>query len=159
MEMALMTKNSSRKSAARKYQRLHPGTTFPEAMRAVSRRSDVDVERREDSGHGYTAAYAAAGLDSPPTTVLLPDGATAEAPSVGASAAARVALALDPSCMRAGDIVKWADRQMVAVGPGLVADPTHSDGVRQLSDVLRVGEGFEGIFRPAEGNNTSVVKS
>ncbi|WP_372464405.1 MULTISPECIES: hypothetical protein [Rhodococcus] len=32
-----MTKNSGRKKAARKYQQEHPGTTFPEAMRAVAR--------------------------------------------------------------------------------------------------------------------------
>ncbi|MBT2269601.1 hypothetical protein [Rhodococcus erythropolis] len=31
-----MTKNAGRKKAARKYQQEHPGTTFPEAMRAVA---------------------------------------------------------------------------------------------------------------------------
>lgn len=32
-----MTKNSGQKKAARKYQQEHPGTTLPEAMRAVAR--------------------------------------------------------------------------------------------------------------------------
>lgn len=32
-----MTKNFGRKKAARTYQQKHPGTTFPEAMRAVAR--------------------------------------------------------------------------------------------------------------------------
>ncbi|MEU5844611.1 hypothetical protein [Rhodococcus sp. NPDC047139] len=35
-----MTKNSARKKAARAYQAAHPGTTFPEAMRAVARGED-----------------------------------------------------------------------------------------------------------------------
>ncbi|MDI9940328.1 hypothetical protein QM806_33685 [Rhodococcus sp. IEGM 1351] len=38
-----MTKNSSKKKAARTYQTTHPGTTFPEALRAVEHpASDVD---------------------------------------------------------------------------------------------------------------------
>lgn len=34
-----MTKNSAAKKAARRYQQEHPGTTLPEAMRAVARAS------------------------------------------------------------------------------------------------------------------------
>ena len=48
-----MTKNSAKKKAARAYQATHPGTTFPEALRAV--RSSAPIA----DGDGAIAPVAA----------------------------------------------------------------------------------------------------
>ncbi|MFC9841135.1 hypothetical protein ACFVKB_46430 [Rhodococcus sp. NPDC127530] len=50
-----MTKNSAKKKAARAYQATHPGTTLPEALRAV-----------EDPAAGADAAIAPVGAQPPP---------------------------------------------------------------------------------------------
>lgn len=53
-----MTKNSAKKKAARTYQATHPGTTFPEALRAVSSAPIAD-------GDGASAPVAAQPAPSP----------------------------------------------------------------------------------------------
>ncbi|WP_370185606.1 hypothetical protein [Rhodococcus wratislaviensis] len=54
-----MTKNSAKKKAARAYQATHPGTTFPEALRAV--RSSAPIA----DGDGAIAPVAAQPAPSP----------------------------------------------------------------------------------------------
>lgn len=129
------------------------------------------------NGAGTTAVPAGNAGRTGTTTVSLPDGKTVEAPNAQAAKAATNALTgaspggdaaqkaysgvmdlpgdgknpgakIDPGDMQAGDVLKWQDKTMVAVGPGLVADPTHAGVVHQLQDVLKDGKGFQGIYRP-----------
>ena len=51
-----MTKNSSQKKAARAHQRTHPGTPFPEAMRAVSNASRGGIDGTADLAQAAVAA-------------------------------------------------------------------------------------------------------
>ena len=111
-------------------------------------------------------------------TVTLPDGATVEAPNKQAAEAAQNAIdtaspggdaaqkaysptglqlpeegknlgaKVDPSDMQPGDVLKWQDKTMVAVAPGLVADPTQPGVTHTLEDVLKDQRGFQGVFRP-----------
>lgn len=112
-----------------------------------------------------------------PATVTLPDGKTVSAPNSQAAQAAQNALdkaspggdaahkaytgvmdlpgdgkplgaKVDPANLQAGDVLKWHDKTMVAVGPGLVADATQPGVTHPLQDVLKDSDGFEGIFRP-----------
>lgn len=62
---------------------------------------------------------------------------------------------VDPSDLRPGDVLEWQDKTMVAVAPGLVADPTDPGVTHTLDDVLKDQKGFEGIFRPTEKDPTS----
>ncbi|GAT01302.1 FtsK/SpoIIIE domain-containing protein [Mycolicibacterium fortuitum] len=62
---------------------------------------------------------------------------------------------VDPSDLRPGDVLEWQGKTMVAVAPGLVADPTEPGVTRTLEDVLMDQKGFEGIFRPTEKDPTS----
>lgn len=62
---------------------------------------------------------------------------------------------VDPSDLRPGDVLEWQDKTMVAVAPGLVADPTEPGVTHTLEDVLKDQKGFEGIFRPTEKAPTS----
>lgn len=111
-------------------------------------------------------------------TVTLPDGATVEAPNKQAAEAAQNAIdtaspggdaaqkaysptglqlpdegknlgaKVDPSDMQPGDVLKWQDKTMVAVAPGLVADPTQPGVTHTLEEVLKDQRGFQGVFRP-----------
>ena len=111
-------------------------------------------------------------------TVTLPDGATVEAPNKQAAEAAQNAIntaspggdaaqkaysptglqlpeegknlgaKVDPADMAPGDVLKWQDKTMVAVAPGLVADPTQPGVTHTLEDVLKDQRGFQGVFRP-----------
>lgn len=56
-----MTKEASRKKAARAYQRNHPGTPFPEAMRAVLNVPTAGIDSTAD----LAQAAAAAGFELP----------------------------------------------------------------------------------------------
>lgn len=73
-----------------------------------------------------------------------------ELPSDGKNPGAKV----DPSDMQPGDILKWQDKTMVAVAPGLVADPTQPGVTRTLQEVLANPQGFQGMFRPTDVDPT-----
>ncbi|MFN6548398.1 hypothetical protein [Mycolicibacterium nivoides] len=117
-------------------------------------------------------------------TVTLPDGKSIEAPNKQAADAAQNALdkaspggdaaqkayspaglelpgdgknmgaKVDPADLQPGDVLKWQDKTMVAVAPGLVADPTEPGVTHTLEEVLKDQKGFEGIFRPTETDPT-----
>jgi hypothetical protein len=117
-------------------------------------------------------------------TVTLPDGKVVDAPNQQAAQAAQKALdeaapggdpaqkaysdtgvqlpsdgknmgaKIDPSDMQPGDVLKFHDKTMVAVAPGLVADPTHPGLTHTIADVLKDGKGFEGVFRPTATDPT-----
>lgn len=57
---------------------------------------------------------------------------------------------VDPSAMQPGDVLKWQDKTMVAVGPDLVADPSEPGVTHTLDAVFKDQNGFEGIFRPTD---------
>lgn len=57
---------------------------------------------------------------------------------------------VDPSAMQPGDVLKWQDKTMVAVGPNLVADPSEPGVTHTLDAVFKDQNGFEGIFRPTD---------
>ncbi|MGH3581018.1 MAG: hypothetical protein ACRDUB_05495 [Mycobacterium sp.] len=65
---------------------------------------------------------------------------------------------VDPSAMQPGDVLKWQDKTMVAVGPNLVADPSEPGVTHTLGDVLKDQRGFHGVFRPtADAATTAPV--
>ncbi|EHB48851.1 hypothetical protein MycrhDRAFT_5692 [Mycolicibacterium rhodesiae JS60] len=132
---------------------------------------------------GQPNAAPAANAATKPT-VTLPDGKIVEAPNQQAAQAAQAALdeaapggdpaqkaysdtgvqlpsdgknmgaKIDPSDMQPGDVLKFHDKTMVAVAPGLVADPTHPGVTHTIADVLKDGKGFEGVFRPTATDPT-----
>ncbi|MDQ1250858.1 MAG: hypothetical protein QG597_5238, partial [Actinomycetota bacterium] len=73
-----------------------------------------------------------------------------ELPSDGKNPGAKV----DPADMQPGDVLKWGDKTMVAVAPGLVADPSQPGVTHTLQDVLKDPTGFQGMFRPTESDPT-----
>lgn len=117
-------------------------------------------------------------------TVTLPDGKVIEAPNKQAADAAQNAIdkaspggdaaqkaysptglelpgdgknlgaKVDPSDMQPGDVLKWQDKTMVAVAPGLVADPSEAGKIHTLEEVFKDQKGFEGVFRPTETDPT-----
>jgi hypothetical protein len=117
-------------------------------------------------------------------TVTLPDGKVVEAPNKQAAEAAQNAIdkaspggdaaqkaysptglelpgdgknlgaKVDPSDMQPGDVLKWQDKTMVAVAPGLVADPNEPGKIHTLEEVFKDQKGFEGVFRPTETDPT-----
>jgi hypothetical protein len=127
---------------------------------------------------------APAGNATTRPTVTLPDGKVVDAPNQQAAQAAQKALddaapggdpagkaysdtgiqlpsdgknmgaKIDPSDMQPGDVLKFHDKTMVAVAPGLVADPTHPGVTHTIADVLKDGKGFEGVFRPTATDPT-----
>jgi hypothetical protein len=128
-------------------------------------------------GIAPAAAVAPIASTDVPASVKLPDGTTVGAPNSQAAAAAQNALdkaspggdaahkaytgvmdlpgdgkplgvKVDPADLQAGDVLKWHDKTMVAVGPGLVADAIQPGVTHLLQDVLNDSNGFEGIFRP-----------
>ncbi len=86
-------------------------------------------------GDAAQKAYSETGLDLP---------------SDGKNPGAKI----DPADMQPGDVLKWADKTMVAVAPGLVADPVQPGVTHTLQDVLRDPTGFQGVFRPTETHPT-----
>lgn len=120
-------------------------------------------------------------------TVTLPDGKVIDAPNKQAADAAQNALdkaspggdaaqkaysptglelpgdgknlgaKVDPSDMQPGDVLKWLDKTMVAVAPGLVADPNHPGVTHTLDEVMKDQKGFEGVFRPTATDPTLSV--
>jgi hypothetical protein len=73
-----------------------------------------------------------------------------ELPSDGKNPGAKV----DPADMQPGDVLKWGDKTMVAVAPGLVADPAQPGVTHTLQDALKDPTGFQGVFRPTEVDPT-----
>lgn len=61
---------------------------------------------------------------------------------------------VDPADMRPGDVLKFADKTMVAVAPGLIADPTEAGVTHTLAEVLNTHNEFQGIFRPTATDPT-----
>lgn len=137
----------------------------------------------EGSGEvGGRAEPAAASSNKP--SVTLPDGKVVEASDPQAAQAAQAALdkagpggdaaqkaynqaglelpsdgknpgaKVDPADMQPGDVLKWHDKTMVAVAPGLVADPTQPGVTRTLQEVLNNPQGFQGMFRPTDTDPT-----
>jgi len=132
---------------------------------------------------GIEQASASAATDKP--TVTLPDGKVVEAADPRAAEAAQKALdeaspggdaaqkaysetgvdlpsdgknlgaKIDPADMQPGDVLQWHDKTMVAVAPGLVADPIEPGVTHTLADILKDDQtGFQGIFRPTETDPT-----
>ena len=129
---------------------------------------------------GQQPAVVPAGNAATKPTVTLPDGKVVTAPNEQQAQAARNALEdkggggdaaqkayagtgvnipsdgkdpgakVDPGDMQAGDILKWKDKTMVAVGPGLVADPNNPGHVITVQEALKDPKGFVGVFRPTE---------
>lgn len=138
----------------------------------------------ENDGTAQPVSAVAAGTPAPKTTVILPDGREIEAPNAQAAEAARNALAdndgsgdaaqkayadtgveipsdgknpgakVDPSDLQAGDIAKWQDKTMVAVGPGLLAVPGQPGEVVTVAEALKDSTGFHGFYRPWEVDPT-----
>lgn len=128
-----------------------------------------------------------AGTATTKPTVTLPDGKVIDAPNKQAADAAQNALdkaspggdaaqksysptglelpgdgknlgaKVDPSDMQPGDVLKWQDKTMVAVAPGLVADPNHPGVTHTLDEVMKDQKGFEGVFRPTATDPTLSV--
>lgn len=93
------------------------------------------LDHASTGGDAAQKAYAGTGLDLP-----------GDGKNLGAK--------VDPADMRPGDVLKWQDKTMIAVAPGLVADP-HQPGVTHtLEEVLKDQKGFAGIFRPTEVDPT-----
>lgn len=99
------------------------------------------LERASNGGDAAQKAYDG----------VLEDGLPGDGKNPGAK--------VDPADLQAGDVLKWKDKTMVAVGPGLVADPTHPGVVHELKDVLKDDTGFKGIFRPTATDPTLSMHS
>ncbi|MGJ6127455.1 hypothetical protein QN239_33280 [Mycolicibacterium sp. Y3] len=93
------------------------------------------LDKASPGGDAAQKAYSPAGL---------------ELPGDGKNLGAKV----DPSDMQPGDVLKWQDKTMVAVAPGLVADPNHPGVTHTLDDVFKDQKGFEGVFRPTATDPT-----
>lgn len=93
------------------------------------------LDKAAPGGDAAQKAYSQAGL---------------ELPSDGKNPGAKV----DPADMQPGDVLKWGDKTMVAVAPGLVADPSQPGVTHTLQDVLKDPTGFQGMFRPTETDPT-----
>lgn len=151
----------------------NPLAPIGDVVRSVAKLAAAPISKDEQKPD-LTAVHPA--TTPPPfgTKVTLPDGQVVDAPNEKAAAAATNALQgaeggdaaqkaydgvldlddknlgakIEPADVQAGDILKWKDKTMVAVGPGLVADPNTPGVVHKLDDVLKDRAGFEGIFRP-----------
>lgn len=136
------------------------------------------------TGGAPTPTAKPAGDTTTKPTVTLPDGKVIDAPNKQAADAAQNALdkaspggdaaqkaysptglelpgdgknlgaKVDPSDMQPGDVLKWQDKTMVAVAPGLVADPNHPGVTHTLDDVFKDQKGFQGVFRPTATDPT-----
>lgn len=93
------------------------------------------IDKASPGGDAAQKAYSPTGL---------------ELPGDGKNLGAKV----DPSDMQPGDVLKWQDKTMVAVAPGLVADPSEAGKVHTLEEVFKDQKGFEGVFRPTETDPT-----
>ncbi|WP_099020952.1 hypothetical protein [Mycolicibacterium palauense] len=135
-------------------------------------------------GNQPATATPAGNSNGSKPTVTLPDGKVVEAPNQQAADAAQNAIdkaspggdaaqkaysptgldlpgdgknlgaKVDPSDMQPGDVLKWQDKTMVAVAPGLVADPSEAGKIHTLEEVFKDQKGFEGVFRPTETDPT-----
>lgn len=93
------------------------------------------LDKASPGGDAAQKAYSPAGLDLP-----------GDGKNLGAK--------VDPSDMQPGDVLKWQDKTMVAVAPGLVADPNEPGVTHTLAEVFKDQKGFEGVFRPTETDPT-----
>lgn len=93
------------------------------------------LDKASPGGDAAQKAYSPAGLDLP-----------GDGKNMGAK--------VDPSDMQPGDVLKWQDKTMVAVAPGLVADPSEPGVTHTLAEVFKDQKGFEGVFRPTETDPT-----
>ncbi|MGB7358303.1 MAG: hypothetical protein WA944_09950, partial [Mycobacterium sp.] len=118
-------------TAARATVTLPDGTVIeaPNAQAATAAQNALD--NASPGGDAAQKAYGPTGLDLPG------DG--------GKNLGAKV----DPSDMQPGDVLKWQDKTMVAVGPHLVADPSEPGVTHTLDAVFKDQNGFEGVFRPS----------
>ncbi len=98
------------------------------------------IDNASPGGDAAQKAYSPAGL---------------ELPGDGKNPGAKV----DPSDMQPGDVLKWQDKTMVAVAPGLVADPSEPGVTHTLDEVMKDQKGFQGIFRPTETDPTLSMRT
>jgi hypothetical protein len=110
---------------------LPDGKVIEAADPQAAKAAQAALDNAGPGGDAAQKAYSQAGL---------------ELPSDGKNPGAKV----DPSDMQPGDILKWQDKTMVAVAPGLVADPTQPGVTRTLQEVLANPQGFQGMFRPTD---------
>ncbi|SLH39130.1 FtsK/SpoIIIE domain-containing protein [Mycobacteroides abscessus] len=66
---------------------------------------------------------------------------------------------LSISELQPGDILKWKDKTMLVVGPGLAADPDNPDQTVPLHELLADPKDFAGAFRPSRGENDDQSRS
>lgn len=151
----------------------NPLAPIGDVVRSVAKLAAAPANK-DDQNPDVTAVHPPTTPPQLGTKVTLPDGQVVDAPNDKAAAAATNALhgaeggdaaqkayagvldldnknlgaKIEPADVQAGDILKWKDKTMVAVGPGLVADPNTPGVVHKLDDVLKERTGFEGIFRP-----------
>lgn len=94
------------------------------------RRPRTPSTRRPPGGDAAQKAYSPTGLDL--------QGEDGE----------NLGVEVDPSDLQPGDVLRWQDKTMVAVAPGLIADPHAPWVTHPLAQVLADRTGFEGVFRP-----------
>ncbi|KAA1250702.1 hypothetical protein F0Q45_08385 [Mycobacterium simiae] len=108
---------------------LPDGTVVDAPSKRAADAAQNAIDKASPGGDAAQKAYSPTGL---------------ELPGDGKNLGARV----DPSDMKPGDVLKWQDKTMVAVAPGLVADPHQPGVVHTLEEVLKDQKGFQGIFDP-----------
>lgn len=111
---------------------LPDGTVVDAPNEQAAHAAQNALDRATPGGDAAEKAYGPTGLDLPGH-----DGK-----ALGAK--------VDPSAMQPGDVLKWQDKTMVAVGPNLVADPSEPGVTHTLDAVFKDQNGFEGIFRPTD---------
>lgn len=117
-------------AAARATVTLPDGTVIdaPNAQAATAAQNALD--NASPGGDAAQKAYGPTGLDLP------------------GEGDKNLGVKVDPSDMQPGDVLKWQDKTMVAVGPHLVADPSEPGVTHTLDAVFKHQNGFEGVFRP-----------
>lgn len=111
---------------------LPDGTVVDAPSTQAAHAAQNALDKASPGGDAAQKAYGPTGLDFPGH-----DGK-----NLGAK--------VDPSAMQPGDVLKWQDKTMVAVGPHLVADPSEPGVTHTLDAVFKDQNGFEGIFRPTD---------
>lgn len=117
---------------ARATVRLPDGTVVDAPNTQAATAAQNALDKASPGGDAAQKAYGPTGLDLPGD-----DGK-----NLGAK--------VDPSAMQPGDVLKWQDKTMVAVGTHLVADPSEPGVTHTLDAVFKDQNGFEGIFRPTD---------
>ena len=115
---------------------LPDGTVVDAPSTQAAHAAQNALDKASPGGDAAQKAYGPTGLDFPGH-----DGK-----NLGAK--------VDPSAMQPGDVLKWQDKTMVAVAPGLVADPSEPGVTHTLAEVFKDQKGFEGVFRPTETDPT-----